>query len=617
MLHSTQALASPWDDSRVNDPCDDIIEQANRNKSASEESDGTNSEARKEIIEKASNDFKDAQYSQSDRWKYGKSADCSSFVCMIYAKVLGGNPEDYGGYTVGMEKKFEEISESEAKAGDVVFWGKKGSTHHVAIYDGDGGIYEMKDPQLDWAHTKSIYQKGDAWFARLKNEGNMKDAYKKLNAGTSSSSSKKEGSSSSSSGSSKGYEGKIKTIYHFLHDKYGFSAPMIAGIIGNWQTESQITANRVEDVFGREATDAEWEEAFKYWNERPTTGGHKGPGLGLGQWTDGRNSGLREFAEKHYKNKLKAKELGVQLQYMVAGDDSYHLGWLKKLAMNPSKDPAQNGIYFAKFWEGNAGDKTAERASNSKKAYEDLKKLGLDDDTVDKKKVEKLKSGAKVDTDSAFDATSSEGASSTTNECGIAPEGDGNSGANENFGGGWTTQPFSGSKVPISSPYGHRDLAGSPWHDGVDWGFASLGSGRDIIAVHNAKVQYAGSPAKYGQPTGLPFGLGNYVIILSTGDYEIIYQEFAMSGGQSKVKTGDTVKAGQVIYEKAKQAPPVDHLHLSIIKGSGDDWSKAQADWQNPNSKYFVDPMKVLGKKEDGKDKKEDTKKEEGKQKGF
>lgn len=648
---SSQVLATPIDDARINDPCDDIIEQAEQNNSDAEADSGENSDARKEIIERASKDFKDAQYTQSSLrlGHYGKYGDCSSFVCMIYAKVLGGTPADYGGYTVGMEKHFEEIKESEAKAGDICFWGKKGGTTHTAIYDGKGGIYEMGAPETDWNYTKPVYRVngdgGKIWFARLKNEGSTKKAYKKLVAGgdsSSSSSSSDEDNednkeeSKNETVSSKDLENEtffnpiksntlttsdthsctsgcsmrksvIKKAYNLLHNEYGFSAQGVAGILGNFAKESHGFSYICELGRGDDAATKK-EAQEKYMNKEPVI--NQG-GIGLGQWTNTpgspRASNLIKFAEKKTGSRKNWVEEDLQLQYLFNENNGGYNDALRKIAM--VDDPKEGAGLFLKYWEGiPLASEYAHRQPNAQKIYEYMKDNGMDG-KADKDKInKKIKANGKLTINTSFDATSSEGSSSVDNECGIEVEDE--SSKNEtiqDFGGGWTDQPFAGSKVPVSSPYGPRDLAGSPWHDGVDWGFASLGSGRDIIAVHNGKIQYAGSPAKYGQPTGLPYGLGNYVIILSTGKYEVIYQEFAMDGGKSKVKTGDTVKAGQVIYEKAKQAPPVDHLHLSIIKGSGDDWSKAQADWQNPNSKYFINPAKVLGKKENGEDKEESS----------
>ena len=155
-------------------------------------------------------------------------------------------------------------------------------------------------------------------------------------------------------------------------------------------------------------------------------------------------------------------------------------------------------------------------------------------------------------------------------------------------GGDWGW-PTKGKSKDISSPFGARNLAGSPWHDGID-----VSNNKALYAIHGGKVIFCGNPGTKGLPTTLPFGLGKLVIVTKASDgYEVVYQEFASSESAAKVKTGDTVKTGQQIGTIQYGVGGVNHVHVSVTNKK--DWVQAQAHWQNPqNTSWFLDPEKVI-----------------------
>jgi len=146
---------------------------------------------------------------------------------------------------------------------------------------------------------------------------------------------------------------------------------------------------------------------------------------------------------------------------------------------------------------------------------------------------------------------------------------------------GW---PYTGGQH-VTSTFGDRDLADSPWHDGVDF---NAGVGSKIRAVHAGEVIFVGNPTKRGVTDAYPLGLGKDVVVTETADGDqVIYQEFAMNHPTHTVHVGDTVKVGQVIATQA-----TGHLHLGVTNHKS--WVSAQNDWQNPHAHSWKNPLKLI-----------------------
>ncbi|GAB5057405.1 hypothetical protein COSHB9_17930 [Companilactobacillus alimentarius] len=69
--------------------------------------------------------------------------DCSGFTSYVYSQATG---KSIGGYTVAQESAGTQESVSQASAGDLLFWGSKGSTYHVAIYLGNNQYIAAPQP---------------------------------------------------------------------------------------------------------------------------------------------------------------------------------------------------------------------------------------------------------------------------------------------------------------------------------------------------------------------------------------------------------------------------------------------------------------------------------------
>ena len=142
--------------------------------------------------------------------------------------------------------------------------------------------------------------------------------------------------------------------------------------------------------------------------------------------------------------------------------------------------------------------------------------------------------------------------------------------------------PFDGDLAPYAEgqQFGitsfNRGTAAKPvyFHDGYDFGtipYASRNGGA-ILAVHDGKITDKGF--KSG-------GIGSY-LVLNTGEYNVMYQEFGTDGSGIDVNVGDSVKAGQQVAHFTNGT----HVHLGITKkdintalGS---WDKDDGTWLNP-----------------------------------
>ena len=82
--------------------------------------------------------------------------DCSGFTSYVYKQVTG---RDIGGWTVPQESAGVKISVSQAKAGDLLFWGSPGGTYHVAIALGGGQYIHAPQP------GESVKVGSVQWFA--------------------------------------------------------------------------------------------------------------------------------------------------------------------------------------------------------------------------------------------------------------------------------------------------------------------------------------------------------------------------------------------------------------------------------------------------------------------
>lgn len=153
-------------------------------------------------------------------------------------------------------------------------------------------------------------------------------------------------------------EENAKTIYSVL-SAWGMSNENIAGILGNWSHESGIDPTSVETIFDEKFTigprkqDAELKN-FKMAQVDPAYAARFPAidlmGIGLGQWTNGRNTLLTDYAKSINKPWY---TLETQLGFMVSKDDPTRVGQVKALINNSEGGSVSAATsYFLTKWEG-------------------------------------------------------------------------------------------------------------------------------------------------------------------------------------------------------------------------------------------------------------------------
>lgn len=97
--------------------------------------------------------------------KYGMhkdGLDCSGLISMIFWKA--GIKQGIMN-TIGWEGKVHEVSRDHLQPGDLLFWGPKGGTHHIAMYLGGGKYIQEPEPGQNCEIRPISYNRFD-WAGR-------------------------------------------------------------------------------------------------------------------------------------------------------------------------------------------------------------------------------------------------------------------------------------------------------------------------------------------------------------------------------------------------------------------------------------------------------------------
>lgn len=175
---------------------------------------------------------------------------------------------------------------------------------------------------------------------------------------------------------------RAKAIYEYLKSQ-GATNQAIAAILGNWSVESSINPKRAEGDYLSPpvgATDSSWDDEGWLSLDGPAIYNGRYPnilrrGLGLGQWTDTADGSRRHTLLLEYAKRRNQKwyDLGLQLDFMLHGDNPYYTNWLKDFFKN-SGSPASLAQVFLVYWEGNSGDKLLERQTRATEWYYQIEK---------------------------------------------------------------------------------------------------------------------------------------------------------------------------------------------------------------------------------------------------
>ncbi len=160
-----------------------------------------------------------------------------------------------------------------------------------------------------------------------------------------------------SANNSKAMDEMAEKLYSIL-SAWGMQDENIAGVLGNFEAESNIDPTTVETIYDEAyeigpRTKAAEENGFKielidatYAEEWPAI---ELAGIGLGQWTNGRNKMLTDYAEK---TGGKWSDLETQLSFMISDDDPTRVRFVKDLIEEPSGSISESTEDWMVEWEG-------------------------------------------------------------------------------------------------------------------------------------------------------------------------------------------------------------------------------------------------------------------------
>ncbi|MFB7917090.1 phage tail tip lysozyme [Streptomyces sp. NPDC056061] len=167
-------------------------------------------------------------------------------------------------------------------------------------------------------------------------------------------------------------EANARVVYSVLRT-WGMPEENIAGILGNWSQESGIDPTSVQTFpVGTYTMTPEKEAGSKNTDN----------GIGLGQWTFGRNSALRGYAGS--KN-IDWYTIEAQLAFMAEGDNPGDVAVFRDMLGNSQGSPAAAAVHFHENWERSADDAQgiAERTGDAQMWYAKMSGWTVDPSAVD------------------------------------------------------------------------------------------------------------------------------------------------------------------------------------------------------------------------------------------
>lgn len=240
-----------------------------------------------------------------------------------------------------------------------------------------------------------------------------------------------------------------KLIYS-VFSAWGAPDENIAGILGNFDPEGGIDPTAVEGIFDERFQIGPRKQAA--WDANFTGFGYgdysvEFRGIGLGQWTNGRNQALLAYARAlgqpwHH--------LEVQLGFMISPAEGGNADIVRELISTSKGSPQAAAIYFHDKWERSADDSTAVREASAARWMGLISGWGADRSLAQK----------------ILDQSGS-----TLGDPGASAAGSGSTGCGTSTVVGQAAFPLKPG-YQMTSGYGSRDLTigeySSDWHPALD-----------------------------------------------------------------------------------------------------------------------------------------------------
>lgn len=303
------------------------------------------------------------KYGRGKRYVWGAAGpstfDCSGLVMYALKHAFGISYPHFSG---AQYAKTHHISRSSAKPGDLVFWGP---SKHVGVFAGGNRYWSAfapnGHPDIGMHSISGSVPGYSPLFAKVKglSQKTKSDKSKKSNNGL--------------AGLIKGQVGKgfFKFVDGIL-SKFEDNGDMGAvGLAGDESQRAREIAKALKQAYPS-ATDAGIAGILGNWMQEsrlsPSAIDSQDHGTGLGQWTFGRETGLRNWLKKHGYAWDSAKG---QLEYAL--HEPGESGAFKSVLRMSS--PAEAARKFFAGWEsgGNEDQTGGTRTSNAEAAYKAIK----------------------------------------------------------------------------------------------------------------------------------------------------------------------------------------------------------------------------------------------------
>lgn len=303
------------------------------------------------------------KYGRGKRYVWGAAGpntfDCSGLVMYALKHAFGIDYPHYSGAQYG---KTKHISRSNAKPGDLVFWGPG---KHVGVFAGGNKYWSAfapnGHPDIGMHSISGSVPGYSPLFGEVRGL-----ARKTVSKG------KKSASNSIQSLIKKQVGSGFFKFMSKLADKFGDNGAMgSVGLAGDESQRAREIAKALKQAYPS-ATDAGIAGILGNWMQEsrlsPSAIDSADHGTGLGQWTFGRETGLRNWERKHGYAWNSAKG---QLEYAL--HEPGESGAFKAVLM--MTNPAEAARKFFAGWEsgGNEDATGGTRISNAEAAYKAIK----------------------------------------------------------------------------------------------------------------------------------------------------------------------------------------------------------------------------------------------------